>query len=83
MNVTIQITDEQAMALKAKAAQQGLTLETWFQKLAAVEAPTGTPRPRRSRYLLSELMEQCDSAAPMQDEDRAWLNAQPVGREFL
>ena len=83
MNVTIELSNEQASALQAKASAQGLTLETWFQKLAAAEAPIVTPRPRRSRYLLTELIEQCDSAALMQDEDRTWLNGPAVGREFL
>jgi hypothetical protein len=31
---SIELSDEQAAALKAKAAAQGLTLEAWFQKLA-------------------------------------------------
>jgi hypothetical protein len=76
----IELSDEQAAALKAKAAAAGLTLEAWLQKLAAVEAPA---RPRkRSRYTLSELMSQCDLSAPLSDEDRAWLNAPSVGREF-
>lgn len=83
MNVTIELTNERASALQAKAAAQGLTLETWFQKLVAAEAPVVTPRPRKSRYLLSELVEQCDSAALMQDEDRTWLNGPAVGRESL
>src|SRR4029077_3978563 len=30
----IELPDEQAAALKAKAAEQGLTLEAWFGKLA-------------------------------------------------
>ena len=38
------------------------------------------PRPR---YTLAELMDQCDLSAPMTDEDRAWLDAAPVGREEI
>ncbi len=34
MTVTIELPEEQAAVLKAKAAAQGLTLEDWFQKLA-------------------------------------------------
>jgi hypothetical protein len=33
----IELTDEQAAALKAKAAAEGLTLEAWFKKLAEAE----------------------------------------------
>ena len=35
----IEIPDEQAAALKAKAAAQGLTLESWLLKLAGQDAP--------------------------------------------
>jgi len=40
------------------------------------------PQPR-PRYTLAELMEQCDLSAPMTDEDRAWLDVAPVGREEI
>jgi hypothetical protein len=36
----IEIPDEQAAALKAKAAAQGLTLTAWLGKLAEEEAGT-------------------------------------------
>ena len=73
----IELSDEQAAALKAKAAAQGLTLEAWLQKLAGQDAP----RPRKGRYSLSELMLQCDLNAPLSAEDRSWLDAPAVGRE--
>jgi antitoxin ChpS len=38
------------------------------------------PHPR-PRYTLTELMAQCDLSAPMADEMRAWLAAEPAGRE--
>jgi plasmid stability protein len=34
MTVIIRLSDEQAMALEAKAAAEGLTVEQWIQKLA-------------------------------------------------
>ena len=40
------------------------------------------PHPRR-RYTLEELMTQCDLSAPMTDEEREWLEAEPVGREII
>jgi antitoxin ChpS len=40
------------------------------------------PQPR-PRYALAELMGQCDLSAPVTDEDRAWLDAAPVGREEM
>ena len=38
--------------------------------------------PRRPRYTLDELLEQCDPNAPLSDEDRAWLNLKAVGKEL-
>ena len=40
------------------------------------------PHPRR-RYTLEELMAQCDLSVPMTDEEREWLEAEPVGREII
>jgi hypothetical protein len=34
MTLTIELPDEQVAALKAKAAAQGLTLETWLGRLS-------------------------------------------------
>lgn len=41
------------------------------------------PTLRRPHYTLDELMAQCDLGAPMSEEERAWLNDAPVGREIL
>lgn len=75
----IQIPDDQAEALQAKAAAQGLTLEAWLQKLAGLQEQ----RTRKSRYSLSELVAQCDSSAPLSEEDEAWLDAPLAGREAI
>ena len=40
----IEIPDDQAAALKARAAAQGLTLKAWLGKLAEEEAPGGAPQ---------------------------------------
>ena len=34
MNLTIELSDAQAAAVKAQAEAQGLTIERWFQKIA-------------------------------------------------
>ena len=39
-------------------------------------------KPRRSKYTLEELLAQCDPDAPLSEEEKAWLNAPPVGREI-
>jgi len=77
--VKIELPDEQAASLKAKAAAQGLTLEDWIQKLAREEAS----RPRKGQFNLSELISKCDLNAPLSEEDRAWLDDPAVGREAL
>jgi hypothetical protein len=77
----IQLPDEQAAALKARAAAQGLSLEAWFEKLSGVPVSTSQPGARRFRYSLAELMAQCDASAPLSAEDRAWLDAPAIGRE--
>jgi antitoxin ChpS len=40
------------------------------------------PHPRR-RYSLAELVAECDASAPRTEEDRAWLQGGPVGREEI
>ena len=80
---TIQLPDEQAAALAAKAAAQGLTLADWLGRLAATETPAGDTRPRKGRYSLAQLMAECDPNIALTVEDRAWLNAPAVGREAL
>ncbi len=40
------------------------------------------PRARR-HYSLDELLAQCDENAALSAEDRAWLDAKPVGNELL
>jgi mRNA interferase ChpB len=75
----IEIPDDQAAALRAKAAEQGLTLEAWLGQLARAGKPSS--RRKRSRYDLSDLVAQCDPSAPLSAEDRTWLDLPPVGRE--
>ena len=45
----IELPDDQAAALKMRAAAQGLTLEAWFEKLSGVAVPTSQPGPRKTR----------------------------------
>ena len=76
--VKIDLPDDQAAALKAKAAAQGLSLEDWFRLLANQEV-----QPRKSRYALTELMGQCDPEAQLSEEDQEWMESPAVGREAL
>ena len=38
---------------------------------------------KRPRYSLDELLAQCDAIAVPSAEDRAWMDAEPVGSELL
>ena len=76
-SVTIQLSDDRAAALKAKAAEQGLTLEGWFQKMAERQDTAEV------RYSLSQLIAQCDTSVPLSDEEREWMDDPSVGREAL
>ena len=76
--IKIDLPDDQAAALRAKAAAEGMTLEDWFRRRADLET-----RPRKGRYTLAELVDQCDPQAPMSEEDREWLDSPPFGREAL
>ena len=79
---TIELSDEQAAALQAKAAEQGLTLKAWLQELAFAQAPVNPSPPAGRRYRLAELMAQSNAATLLSDEDRSWLDAPAVGREI-
>ena len=39
--------------------------------------------PQRRRYNLDDLLAQCDPSAEPTEEDKAWLDAKPVGGELL
>jgi predicted DNA binding CopG/RHH family protein len=43
MSVSIEVSNEQLAALKAKAAAQGLTLQDWLKKLADEESEPTQP----------------------------------------
>ena len=44
MTVTIELSEEQAAALQARAADEGVSLEVWVQRLAEQYAQQATPR---------------------------------------
>lgn len=56
---------------------QELTVKVEDQKLVL------EPAVRRPKYTLEELLAHCDFDAPLSEEERAWLDAPPVGRELL
>jgi plasmid stability protein len=72
--VRIDIPDDQAAALKAKAAADGLSLEGWFQKVARQEArPEGVRTPKRSAYGLLARYSPGPSEADIDENRREML----------
>lgn len=59
MSLTLKLSDEQATALQAKAAAEGLSLDQWIQKLAepdslsAIEAED-VPKPEPASGMVEE-----------------------------
>jgi hypothetical protein len=53
----IEMPDQQAAALKAKAAAQGLTLEAWLKKLADEDAPAASVSPKQAAVNIREIRE--------------------------
>ena len=76
----IQLPDERAAALAAKAASQRLILQAGLEKLAQPDMPTG---PRKRGYKLAELIAKCDLDAALSIEDHGWMNLALTGREAL
>ena len=58
------------------AANAKLDLTVEDGRLVAV------PR-KRPKYTLEELLAQCDPDAPITDEERMWMDLEPVGREII
>lgn len=58
------------------AANAKLDLVVEDGKLVAI------PR-KRPKYTLEELLAQCDPDVPITEEERMWLDLEPVGREII
>ena len=68
---------------KAIASQVNLEKD----QIVTIEAKDGkiviTPVKEKKEYTLDELLNQCDPKAVVLDEDdKKWINAEPVGREW-
>ena len=61
------------------------TLGLSADKLVGLDVVNGelVVKPARPRYSLDELLSQCEPDAAMTDEDRAWLDDGPAGRELI
>ena len=65
MSLTLKLSDEEATALQAKAAADGLSLEEWIRKLAQPEPTTSvSSQQSRSRRHISEIIRENMSKVP-------------------
>jgi hypothetical protein len=55
MTLTLQLSDEQAAALQAKSAAEGLSLEAWIVKLAEPDPPATPPRQHIARFIAESM----------------------------
>ena len=58
---------------------QEMTVTVEGEKLVLAPA---SPVRRRPKYTLKQLLAECNPDAPLTEEDKAWLNMPPVGREL-
>ncbi len=65
------------LALRA-GTTVGLVTDSGPDGIRLIVQPTKAPR-----YTLEELLAQCDPNAEPSEEDRAWLDAKPVGNELI
>lgn len=66
------------------AILQILQLEVGAAVNLSVEAGRLVIEPtRKKHYSLKELLAQCDSSAPISQEDNDWITSGPVGKELL
>ena len=64
--------------LDVLALRAGAKVEIGVEGGRLIVAPRTRPN-----YTLDELLAQCDDTGHLDDEDRAWLDAKPVGTELL
>jgi hypothetical protein len=86
----IELPDEQATALKAKAAASGLTLEAWLKQLAAPEVtgepldqPVGRPRSLQDELTPEEWVRQFDAWVDSHDRTTPLLSDEAISRDSI
>lgn len=82
MNVTIELSDQQAEALKAQAEAQGLTVERWLGQIAAQFAPS-TSIAHLQNTAPDEWALQFHEWAESHDRTTPLLSEQAISRESI
>lgn len=62
---------------------EGQEMAVTVEGSRVVMEPMRETKVRPPKYTLEELLAQCDFDAPYSDEERAWLDEPPMGREIL
>jgi antitoxin ChpS len=65
-------------AVEALGLKDGSALDVSIDGASVILRPR-----KRSKYSLEELLSQCDYSIPMDEEERAWLDAPRLGRELI
>jgi len=82
MNVTIQLSDEQAAALKIQAEAQGLTVEQWLEHIA-VELVPSTSIAHLQKTNPTEWARRFHEWAESHDRTTPLLSEQAISREII
>jgi len=78
MSLSLTLSDEEATALQARAAAEGLSLEEWIHKLAQPESTTNNAcRHERPRHIWDIIVENMKDVPP---EDFAALPKDGLGQ---
>ena len=83
MNVTIELSEEQAEALKAQAKARGLSVETWLQLLATQHTPPANSIAHLQRTDPKEWARQFRTWARSHRTDTPLLSDEAVSRESI
>jgi len=78
---TVPASARRAMGLNA-GDEVDVTMDNGRLVLDPVSPPPPVTRARRPKYTLEELVAGYDADAALSDEERAWMDAPPVGREI-
>ena len=78
--MTVPANVRKALSLVA-GTQMSISVEGAGMVVEVVES-NAPIKVRRPKYTLEELLADCNPDAPMSEEERAWHDAPPVGREI-
>ena len=66
-------------AIDALGLKEGSALEVSIEGSSVLLRPSK----QRKKYKIEDLLAECDYSLPMDEEERAWIDAPRVGRELI